>query len=108
MYERDMKKNTFHNVITPLSHEVTIDEEIWNQHIIAQHPEMIGKMEDVLNILENPEFITFNQKYSTYNVFFENVMIAYKLRDRIQGIVLTAMKVKKTYKDKLRRLQIWP
>jgi hypothetical protein len=103
-----MQKKEFFVVITPLDHEVTLYMRRWIIHIVRRHPELDGKIDDALNVLKNPEFIAFNRKYSTYNAVFQNIMVSYKLKDRSRGIVRTAMKIKKTYKKKLRRLKVWP
>ncbi len=103
-----MQKKEFFVVVTPLDHEVTLYKWRWTNHIVRRHPEMNGEIDDVLSVLENPEFIAFNRKHSTYNTVFQNIMVSYKLKDRSRGIVRTAMKIKKTYKKKLRRVQVWP
>jgi len=61
----------------------------------------------VLEILERPDFIAFNQKYRTYNAVAENILVAYAMISATQGLVKTSMKITKNYKNRLRKYLVW-
>ena len=93
--------------ITPLDQEITLYQEIWDEHILVGREEMKDQEEVVLETLERPEFIAFSKKYRTYNAVAENILVAYSMISATQGLVKTSMKITKNYKNRLRRYTIW-
>ena len=93
--------------ITPLSQEVILTREIWEEHILVGHEDMKDQEATVLDTLERPDFIAFNPKYRTYNVVAENILVAYAMFSSTQGLVKTSMKITKNYKNQLRKDIVW-
>ncbi len=71
------------------------------------HKAMKDQEVTVLETLERPDFIAFNQKYRTNNAVAENILVADAMISVTQGLVKTSMKIMKNYKNRLRKYLVW-
>ncbi len=55
-----MARTVFSTTIAPLDRMAQCDEQYWQQHIIANHPLMIGHEVDVEAAVRVPDVITFD------------------------------------------------
>ena len=92
---------------SPLGHEIILLEESWTKHIVKYHEDLISKKEEIKNIIENPEFISFFKKTNSFNCVKGNLMVSYFLTSKNVGYIKTMFEITKSYKDKLKKVIIW-
>jgi len=91
-------------VTDPRGYVVTLTDPCWRDHILAQHPIMAGRKDEVQRTLEAPDYIYTSKMKRTSHLYFQEigttptgtlyVMVVVEMRRRAKrGFVQTAFLV---------------
>lgn len=54
----------------PRKYEIKMTDECWYDHILVEHPEMNGRLNDVKYAIESPDFIYESKYKSSSHLYF--------------------------------------
>lgn len=81
----------------PRGYEVRLTNECWYNHIVVEHPEMIGRVDDVRQAIEAPDYI-FESKYRhSSHFYFLEVGRSPSGTEYVLGVVTIRQRKRKGY-----------
>ena len=88
----------------PRGYEIRLTRECWHDHIVVEHPEMRGRVDDVRLAIEAPDYIYESKHRRSSHLYFlgagsslsgaEYVLVVVAVRQRLRkGYIQTAFLV---------------
>jgi hypothetical protein len=81
----------------PRGYEVQLTDECWYNHIVVEHPEMIGRMDDVRRAIEMPDYIYESKHKPSSHLYFLEVGRSSFGTEYVLGVAAIRQRTSKGY-----------